>query len=429
MLSVTVAVRSTNGLVLPCGLPSLKIDDEAIPLPTVSTCLSPLFYRSPKTLMMYDQVPKGQSTPPFKDTQCGKTSSPKSSRIINSGATFSTSIAPLKLESPAGQYLVSMLQSNPHLFYSAVDHELEQLAAEENVALQELPKVSGHLLTLYRKIADVKARERCMVLKELMYALVVQKFVETGIALTPSLSNKDVLANIGSPPDEKQLEMIHSSEALEMIKDHLYSVIEGKEGISLKHDGGTMVKISRFRVGQLYASSIVYGYFIRRVDQRFQLERRMKHLASGLNQRHEVDDAIQKSRYGGDGEARGSNEIFVSSGLNRFKGTSGLQSDGELNAKLRKLKAYVSSFDPQTLDQYATLRYRETLDVIEKQAEALFGRPDLEVELDPFGQKANIHLTSLQLKLLVLEAVAFGSFLWDVESIVESQCTLHPVSQ
>ena len=82
------------------------------------------------------------------------------------------------------------------------------------------------------------------------------------------------------------------------------------------------------------------------------------------------------------------------------------------------------SFDSETLQRYATIRSKEALSIIEKHTEALFGRP--EIVVTPQGvidssTDDNIKISFGGLKRLVLEAITFGSFLWDVESYVDSR--------
>lgn len=62
-------------------------------------------------------------------------------------------IAPLRLESPVGQFLSQILATHPHLLPAAVDQQLEKLQtdrdAEEEKKKSE-PSSSGNNLALYR---------------------------------------------------------------------------------------------------------------------------------------------------------------------------------------------------------------------------------------------------------------------------------------
>lgn len=70
---------------------------------------------------------------------------------------------------------------------------------------------------------------------------------------------------------------------------------------------------------------------------------------------------------------------------------------------------------------------REGVNVIEKQTAALFGVPQLLQAPDgsvSVGEGDHIRVPFLTVRTLVLEAMAFGSFLWEVESHVDSKYKL-----
>lgn len=70
------------------------------------------------------------------------------------------------------------------------------------------------------------------------------------------------------------------------------------------------------------------------------------------------------------------------------------------------------------------MRSKESVALIEKQTQALFGRPDIVVAEDGSIGAVNdeiVMVTFQGLTMLVLEATAFGSFLWEAEEYVESK--------
>ncbi|MCI22250.1 hypothetical protein A2U01_0043426 [Trifolium medium] len=82
------------------------------------------------------------------------------------------------------------------------------------------------------------------------------------------------------------------------------------------------------------------------------------------------------------------------------------------------------SFDVETLQRYATIRSKEAISIIENHTEALFGRPDIVITPEGKVNSSKDEIIKISiggLKRLVLEAVTFGSFLWDVESYVDSR--------
>ncbi|KAI4347304.1 hypothetical protein L6164_008126 [Bauhinia variegata] len=325
----------------------------------------------------------------------------------------STKVAPLQLESPIGQFLSQILLSHPHLVPAAVEQQLEQLQTDRDADKQkEEPSASGTDLVLYRRIAEVKANERRKALEEILYALVVQKFMDANVSLVPSIT-PDTSGRVDSwPSDEGKLERLHSDEAHEMIQNHLALILGNRGG-----DPSTVAEISKLRVGQVYAASVMYGYFLRRVDQRFQLEKSMKSLPSAV----EEENGIQNI---GPIDGEKSSQTMSHPEVSNWPGGDVSPGGFGYGVKPSRLRTYVMSFDGETLQRYATIRSKEAVSIIEKHTEALFGRP--EIVITPEGtvdssKDENIKISFDCLKRLVLEAVTFGSFLWDVESYVDSR--------
>jgi hypothetical protein len=70
---------------------------------------------------------------------------------------------------------------------------------------------------------------------------------------------------------------VHSAEALELVREHLGSVLGGPGGAEAPDApppfSNALVRMSKLQAAQVYAASVMFGYFLRRVDARFQLER------------------------------------------------------------------------------------------------------------------------------------------------------------
>lgn len=334
----------------------------------------------------------------------------------------SVPIAPLQLESPVGQFLSQILVSHPHLMPAAVEQQLEQLQTDRDAEehSKEASSIPGTDIILYRRIAEVKANERRKALEEILYTLVVQKFMDANVSLVPSItSSSDPSGRVDTwPSQEEKLEQLHSPEAYEMIQNHLALILGNRLG-----DPSSVAQISKLRVGQVYAASVMYGYFLKRVDQRFQLEKTMKILPGGSD---EGETSIEQSVWG----TERSNDADVTyqavSSHPEIGSFAGGISPGGFGSGLKpsRLRTYVMSFDGETLQRYATIRSREAVGIIEKHTEALFGRP--EIMITPQGmvdssRDEQIKISFGGMKRLVLEAVTFGSFLWDVESYVDSR--------
>ncbi|XP_051178672.1 UV-B-induced protein At3g17800, chloroplastic [Lolium perenne] len=333
----------------------------------------------------------------------------------------SSPIAPLQMESPIGQFLSQILVTHPHLLPAAAEQQLEQLQTVHDAAGKEgggdkpAPPPGGDIV-LYRRIAEVKEKERRRTTEEILYALVVQKFVEAGVSLVPALSHTiDTSGRVDQWGEhvEGKLERLHSQEAYEMIENHLNLILGQRQA------DATVAAISKLRVGQVYAASVMYGYFLKRVDQRFQLEKSMKNLPWGseddaLNQVMTTDSRPSAQTYTSHPEVE---ESWTSSDELSAQGLG-------QSVKPCRLKSYVMSFDPDTLQTYATIRSKVAFGIIEKHTEALFGKP--EIVITPEGtvdssKDEHVRISFSGLRRLILEAVTFGSFLWDVESYVDSR--------
>ncbi|KAJ0887844.1 hypothetical protein HanRHA438_Chr09g0395481 [Helianthus annuus] len=182
-------------------------------------------------------------------------------------------INPLQLESPIGQFLTQILVSHPHLVPSAVDQQqLEQLQTDRDAQEQnEEPSTETTDLVLYKRIAEVKANERKKALEEIFCALVVRKFMDANVSLVPSITPSPPTY----PAQDDKLELLHSPEALEMIQNHLALILGNRAG-----EASSIAEISKLRVSQVYAASVMYGYFLKRVDQ---LEKSTKVLPEGID--------------------------------------------------------------------------------------------------------------------------------------------------
>ncbi|CAI7930947.1 unnamed protein product [Closterium sp. NIES-54] len=412
--------------------------------------------------------------------------------------------APLSPESPSGILLEQLILSHPHLVPAAAEQQLEQLAAEAEATdapkeigakksssdlvlykflhLFELPSLHHSEIpaifelasvlcspTVYfiflkfspscpsrrcsdslpfpqrRRMAEVRNSERMRAIKEVMYALIVQKFIESGAPLLPKVPfvtvdpsstlfpsaatspfGLDLVPTV--PVKEQELSSVHSEEALDMVKEHLATILGPRPTgpmAALINDDRVVVGTSKLRLGQVYAASIMYGYFLRRVDQRFQLEKSIGMLKGFVGSAAAKGDA--------EGEEGAQQVVFppeevVEEVVEEVKGESageeGKEGEGEGEGKAEQtLRAYVQSFDPETLQMTATMRSKESVEVIERHTEALFGKPKVEANEEGVAVVKDdaARLTVSTLRRLVLEAVAFGGFLWDIESFVDTR--------
>lgn len=358
------------------------------------------------------------------------------------------------------------------------------------------------MAVLKRRIDEARAAEARATLEDLLYVSILERFVLLGVEMLPRL---DGVVDARQANLLALTEGIHSKEALELVREHLLSAT-GVGGGGAGGSGGAsaafsnaLVKMSKFQMAQVYAASVMFGYFLRRVDKRFQLEKAVGVLdgpggggggarsgfgASALAQGSldsvdgaaaaaatneeavarleallaraadmEVADDPDSAPSTTDEEAAGDERRGRT--VNRTR-AAGQQDDDkpppppprDLSPRSRRgssptLRAYIERFDPQTMAQTARVVSVEGAAVVERQTTALFGDVKLLTQQMQAALRAGGPVTSpseLYARIeravaenavetlamtvgaqrrVVLEAVAFGAFLRDVEDRVD----------
>ncbi|RID59797.1 hypothetical protein BRARA_F02996 [Brassica rapa] len=267
--------------------------------------------------------------------------------------------APLVPRSAQGKFLSCVLMKKRPLFHFAVADLLKQLAEDKEAALSRMFLSSGSdEASLHRRIAQLKESNCQTAIEDIMYMLILYKFSEIRVPLVPKLSTCIYNGKLEVwPSKDWELESIHSRDVLELIKEHSNAVISLRVDSTLTDDLET-TEIDKHHLSRVYTASILYGYFLKSASLRHQLE------------------------------------CSLSEGITK------------------QLRHYISGFDPKILQRCAKPRSRDAKNLIEKQSLALFGPEEKEEE--------SVIVTSFSsLKRLLLEAVAFGSFLWDTEEYVD----------
>ena len=186
----------------------------------------------------------------------------------------------------------------------------------------------------------------------------------------------------------------------------------------------------------------MFGYFLRRVDARFQLEKAM----GLLNDKN--SDAVERLEniFGAASAAESWDEdaeAFVQSQQEMAEAMK-----NQLSEKPKsKLQEYIETFDQQTLQETAQILSKEGSTLVERQTRGLFGDinelqeeikralggagqdvlsspEDLLLRLQEViasGEVKSLTLTVAAQRRVVLEAVAFGAFLRDIENYVAKE--------
>jgi len=332
-------------------------------------------------------------------------------------------VGPVRVHTGPAQKALYLLKEDPMLFDVAVDEELETLRrqnAEAEVQRGTLNETAKKdMLALRRRMEEVRRSECAEVATELLYLRVCSMFRQLGVPLIPPVrSGGDVKF---CSVDLKGLTTdIYSKDALELVREHLFSIV-GQDGVTTATPlmGGLVVQIALIQASQVYAMSSLFGYYLRRMDARYQLES----LAGSFG------------AWGGGVPSASSRKSF------------GPILAGQESGAENSLKDYINSFGPEQMLRMTSIASVEAQAAMERQVAALFGdlrllKRQLRETLGTIGspneaiaklqlaiqsgQVESVHMTSDDIRRIVLEAVAFGALLNDSEKQVETIYELTP---
>lgn len=330
--------------------------------------------------------------------------------VASADCEFSSLNTPLEPKSFAGKFLSRVLQNDLDYFHVAVGKQLEQLAADRDEAVARMNlSLASDEAALHRRIAELREHECEIAVEDVMYMLVLHKFSEIRVHLVPRLSRCIYNGRLEIwPSKDWELESIHNFEVLEMIREHLTAVI-GWRADSNVTDNWATTQIPRLQLCGVYAASILYGYFLKSISLRHHLELSVAEANCDLG--ITCRNPLPQSELGSCG--------IKNIAFGRISNTQSIsvgQDSCSRGKKREKLRRYIMGFDPETLQMRAKPKTKEVVNLVEKHSCALFGD-----EKTGLIETNEVILTSLSsLKRIVLEAVAFGSFLWDTEEYVDA---------
>ncbi|KAG4951557.1 hypothetical protein JHK84_044919 [Glycine max] len=333
---------------------------------------------------------------------------------------FSSLNSPLEPRSMVGKFLSAVLQNHPQMFHVAVGEELKLLAEDRDAAHARMVLGSAsdeallhrcllivmcllEISSVLRRIAQVKENQCQIAVEDVMYLLIFYKFSEIRVPMVPKLSSCLYNGRLEILPSKDwELESIHSSEVLDMIREHI-TTVTGLRAKSSVTECWATTQVRQFLLARVYVASILYGYFLKSVSLRYHLERNLSLANHDLHLGHRTSVMFS---YGFKDAIFGhlSNMPSLGQGLIRPE------------EEIEDLKCYVMSFHPGSLQRCARLRSKEAVNLVGSYSCALFNNKESgSVEND------DVILTSFSsLKRLVLEAVAFGSFLWETEDYIDN---------
>jgi hypothetical protein len=332
-------------------------------------------------------------------------------------------VGPLEVNSAQAQKALYLLRERQDLFDHTVEEDFQRLgcerqeletfimaAAEKDAAGKTAPDSDEEVLR--RRIIAVRLQDRLQAVRELMYLKVCNKFIKMQVPLIPTLKDVDEVRWDNESVNLKGLTEIFTSDVLEFVRVSIAEIIH-ENGVPY---GAPEIMIARFQAGQIYGMAALFGYYIRNVGARFQLEKSFS--AFGLEGTVPSADQGVSALVGGDERA------------------------------VKALKDYVSSF---SADDMQRMRHFESLEAqvaFHIQLSALFGdlkslRQNLLRTVGPVSsdeegaakmqevirnrQVESVKLSSQDVHRLVAEAVAFGAFLRDVEKQADSLQAVTPI--
>jgi gas vesicle protein len=332
----------------------------------------------------------------------------------------------------------------PHLFRAAVESEFQRIKETREAAADAAASLSSDSeasssepldLVLSKRMDEVRRMEEAVAIEDLMYVCILEKFQALGVDLLPNISPiPESLAALKS-----LTEGVHTKEALDMVKEHVLSIL-GPASMAV---ADTRIKMSKLQAAQVYAASIMFGYFLRRVDSRFQLSRQF-----GMPQSPEDAVARLERLFAMADEVHSS--IDPDAPPSTPETSPSMEADDTSGSIVKNkrgaLRQYVESFDQETMMATARLVTTEGSTLVERQTKALFGDiKALQSQMqEVIGQDASsveelmqrvqqavadnivevVDMTVGTQRRAVLEAVAYGCFLRDVESWVDRDYAL-----
>lgn len=279
------------------------------------------------------------------------------------------------------------------------------------------------MLSLRRQIVRVKRVERREAVAELLYLMVCSRFKLLDVHFMQSMRPHMVgkISTIQAEGRQWGLTDIYSLEALELVRDHLLRMLDSSR-LAMREAGA--MRLALFQAGQTYAMSMLFGYYLRRMDARYQMDKLIGTLGKPVaapepqpGEKEEEEAPATRHRRP------------VPDWMDPH------WTKGEVRVE-QSLADYIKGFGREELRKIRTVASAEAQAAMEAQVYALFGNLK-ELKLQLFGtigrvssneelaqkirdaidsqQVDSVRLTPEDFRRLVLEAVAFGSLLCDSE--------------
>jgi hypothetical protein len=330
----------------------------------------------------------------------------------------------LQPKTPTGEFLRFVLEQYPHLFEQAVRRQLQDMCDAQAHRPEARVEPNTEEVVLYQRIREIHQKQDSQALEDVLYFSALRTFTQLGLSPIRPEQLRDTAAFVHSNLT-RLLPQIHSGEEREVVHAHLKQLL-GPMGLDLSFMGNTTVRMFKYHAFQIFASSLLFGYFLRHTYRRFALARSAGLVPKVLS--HEEKVEMLKNLY--ERPDAGAPEAAAPGGSTRGRAPS--------------LKEHLAGHDevepPSAAPQFHA---QETAAVVQEYLNALFGDvPELmqqinEVVNEPhpvtspeeytermaaaaaMDRVAMLDIGVADLHRLVLEAVTFGTVLKDAEGFVE----------
>lgn len=125
-------------------------------------------------------------------------------------------------------------------------------------------------MVLYRRMSQLKQQDRARIVQDIIYVHIINKFSLLGVDLVRPDQLKGIV-NLGAYDIKGLTEGLHTKDALETVKNHLRRILGSALPQNEMEYFSNMIRISKLQATQVYAASAMFGYFIRKVDKRYQV--------------------------------------------------------------------------------------------------------------------------------------------------------------
>jgi hypothetical protein len=195
-------------------------------------------------------------------------------------------LAPLQPSSTAGTRLHWCLSDASRMpdFGVLLSAHLEVVAADEEaerLATRRPPPMAPADVALRQRLLDLRRRQRASATQDVLYALVLERFVAAGLTLTaplvPSAGDGAPFHAAALPHREhtNALLAFHGGEAAHVVHAHVTACIDGGDDVAraTAPDDTVVLGCATAQMAQVYYYALIFGYFVRAVDYRFTLDK------------------------------------------------------------------------------------------------------------------------------------------------------------